>query len=442
MNRPLAVPPSAYNTCMRVLIPLLLLVAMVGPLPVGAAPPTRTGASAAGLSAVSPAEALGRAEESLNARDGVAASRWLEPLLVNPHTSAELRWEAQGLLARAWLMRGDNDAAMDAVGAALAGAQAAHDGAAVVAALRERVAVALQAGRTDVAAQDLASWEALAEEAGEAQLLLEARIAAARFLLDRGNAALALERLSALAAQARGTDLATAYLAVGEVWLAKGDAARAAEAYTRVLSADAQAAEAWAGRARARAALEQWPGARADLAAAQAALPHLPSSLARDLLTLALATLADDWPAASAGGGVADEMTALLAKARAAATAGQWEDARDAAESAIMRDRNAVAPRVALAEIYLLQGEYGGAANVFSSIVGLGIEVRYPRVGGTLAQGLMGVEVYDVAGFAEDWRTLRPEEQAALRAAVAAARARGALAGTASSLVRVVEAAP
>ena len=128
----------------------------------------------------------------------------------------------------------------------------ANDGAGVVAVLRERSALAVLAGRTDVAAADLAAWESLAEEAEEPQLLFEARVASARFLLDRGNADRALERLSALAGEARGVNLRSGYLAVAEVWLAKGDAARATVAYSLALGFGPDAADDFTHQHRPR----------------------------------------------------------------------------------------------------------------------------------------------------------------------------------------------
>ena len=136
------------------------------------------------------------------------------------------------------------------------------------------------------------------------------------------------------------------------------------------------------------------------------------------------------------------EWTAAMQREQA--TRGELEASHAAERAALLADMEAA--RALLAEIYLQQGEYGGAANTFATLSGqapLGKQVgdsRYPSVGGTLAQGLLGVEVYDVEGFAENWRTLAPAEQAALRAAVAAARQRGAMEKTALPLVAIVEA--
>jgi hypothetical protein len=389
---------------------------------------------------------LSRAEEALNARDAAAATTWLRQALAHPRLAPGQHVEADLLLARAARLQEQPDAALAAADRAEAVARAANDGAGVVAVLRERSALAVLAGRTDVAAADLAAWESLAEEAEEAQLLFEARVASARLLLDRGNPDRALERLSLLAAEARGTDLRSAYLAVAEVWLAKGDANRAVAAYAIALGAAPEAADALAGRAKARLQAGQADGARADLAAAVAALPRMPSSLQRDLAAEAIIALQAELQSASAAAGETGAADDPLAAAHAAVAAGKLEDARGLAESAIMRDRNSWEARALLAEIYLQQGEYGGAANTFATLSGqapLGKQAgdsRYPSVGGTLAQGLLGVEVYDVEGFAENWRTLAPTEQAALRAAVAAARQRGAIEKTALPLVAIVEA--
>ena len=397
-------------------------------------------------SAISPAESLSRAEEALNARDAAAATTWLRQALAHPRLAADQHVEAELLLARAARLQEQPEAAMAAADRAEAAARAANDGAGVVAVLRERSALAVLAGRTDVAAADLAAWESLAEEAEEPQLLFEARVASARFLLDRGNADRALERLSAVAGEARGMNLRSGYLAVAEVWLAKGDAARAAVAYSLALGFSPDAADALVGRAKARLQAGQADGARADLAAAVAALPRLPSSLQRDLAAEAIIALQTEMQSAGSAAGEARAADDPLAAAHAAVAAGKLEDARGLAESAIMRDRNSWEARALLAEIYLQQGEYGGAANTFATLSGqapLGKQAgdsRYPSVGGTLAQGLLGVEVYDVEGFAENWRTLAPTEQAALRAAVAAARQRGPMEKTALPLVAIVEA--
>jgi Tfp pilus assembly protein PilF len=389
---------------------------------------------------------LSRAEEALNARDAAAATTWLRQALAHPRLAPSQHVEAELLLARAARLQEQPDAALAAADRAEAVARAANDGAGVLAVLRERSALAVLAGRTDVAAADLAAWESLAEEAEEPQLLFEARVASARLLLDRGNPDRALERLSLLAAEARGTDLRSAYLAVAEVWLAKGDANRAVAAYAIALGAAPEAADALVGRAKARLQAGQADGARADLAAAVAALPRMPSSLQRDLAAEAIIALQAELQSASAAAGETPAADDPLAAARAAVAAGKLEDARGLAESAIMRDRNSWEARALLAEIYLQQGEYGGAANTFATLSGqapLGKQAgdsRYPSVGGTLAQGLLGVEVYDVEGFAENWRTLAPTEQAALRAAVAGARLRGAIEETALPLVAIVEA--
>jgi tetratricopeptide (TPR) repeat protein len=207
---------------------------------------------------------LSRAEEALNARDAAAATTWLRQALAHPRLAAGQHVEAELLLARAARLQEQPDAAMAAADRAEAAARAANDGAGVVAVLRERSALAVLAGRTDVAAADLAAWESLAEEADEPQLLFEARVASARFLLDRGNADRALERLSSLAAEARGVNLRSGYLAVAEVWLAKGDAARAAVAYSLALGFGPDAADALVGRAKARLQAGQADGARAD----------------------------------------------------------------------------------------------------------------------------------------------------------------------------------
>lgn len=417
--------------------------------------------------AVSPAEALGRAEDALNARDGAAATGWLEPVLAGSRVSPDLLTEAQALAARAWLMRGDNDRAMAMIDAAVDGARARQDGATLLSLLRERVLLALRAGRTDVAARDLADWESMAEEAGEPQLLLEARIAAARFLLDRGNSDLALERVSKLAAGARRTDLRAAYVAVGEVWLAKRDPARALTAFDYALTGDAEASDALLGRARARLQLQQVDGARTDLAAARGYLPRMPSGLARDAVAEGIAELEGSLAAGTTGdspveavraqrlqgnaaGALAAADAALqrqpqdppmwIEKARAHAALAQWADAAKSAERAVLLARNDAAPRAALAEVLLLQGEYAGASASYSSMSALAPDSRYPRAGGTLAQSLRGVEVYDTAGFAEDLRTLQPAERATLKAGLAAARARGALPPTAAPLAAALDA--
>jgi hypothetical protein len=416
--------------------------------------------------AVSPAEALGRAEDALNARDAAAASGWLEPVLTGARVPPDVLTEAQALAARAWLMRGDNDRAMALIDAAVDGARARQDGATLLGLLRERVLLALRAGRTDVAARDLADWEAMAEEAGEPQLLLEARIAAARFLLDRGNSDLALERLSKLAIDARRTDLRAAYVAVGEVWLAKRNPARALAAFDMALTGDAEASDALLGRARARLQLQQVPGAREDLAAARGLLPRMPSGLARDAVGEGIAELeaslaggvAGDSPVdavraqrlqGNAAGALAAADAALqrqpqdppmwIEKARAHAALAQWPDAVKSAQRAVLLARNDAAPREALAEVQLLQGEFAGAATAYSSVSALRPDSRYPRAGGTLAQALRGVEVYDPEGFADDLRSLLPAERAALKAGLAAARTRGALPPTAVALAAALD---
>ena len=396
-------------------------------------------ASTAAPSTTSVAESMSRAEAALDSRDAQAAMGWLRPLLARGGLPVARQAETQWLLARAQRLSGDGDAAMQAADAAMAAARQSGDGSLLAAMLQGRALLALKAGRFETTVEDLAALEAMATEAEEPQLLFDSRVASTRLLFERGNTDRALERLSLLVAEARSVDLRAAYLAVGDLWLAKGDGARAASAYSTVLQADPDSAEAFVGRARARLKLQQAAGARADLAAAKAALPRQPSGLTRDLAGEALAALVEELgPATAAPSAVG---TDALQEVRDAIAAGRWEDARDAAESAIMRDRNAPGPRAALAEVYLRQGEYGGAANVFSSMVGLVGESRYPRVGGTLAQGLMGVEVYDVEGFAEDWSTLQPPEQAVLREAVAAARQRGPLPPTAVRLAAIVEGA-
>jgi hypothetical protein len=258
------------------------------------------GVAAAGHSAAltaSPAEALSQAEEALNTRDATAATAWLRQALGHPRLAPGQRVEAELLLSRAARMQEQPEAALAAAERAEAVARAANDGGGLVAVLRQRSALAVLDGQTDVAAADLAAWESLAEEADEPQLLFEARVASARFLLDRGNADRALARLSLLARDARGVDLRSVYLAVAEVWLAKGDTARAVEAYSIVLRDTPEAAEALAGRAKARLQAGDSAAARKDTDAALAALPRMPSSLQRDLVAEALAALQAELPA-------------------------------------------------------------------------------------------------------------------------------------------------
>ena len=425
------IPGRSIHPLLQVLLACAVATGSLAPAPASAATTSRT---------ASIAEALSRAEAALDARDPRAAAAWLQDPLARRDLPAARRAELHWLGTRASFMGGDGEAALRSAAAALAAAREAGDTGLLVELLPDRALLALKLGEFEVAVEDLAAFEALAIEAEEPQLVFEARIASTRLLAERGNADRALERLSALVGEARRVDLRSAYLAVGEVWLAKGDGARAAAAYSTVLQADADCADAYLGRARARWQLQQAAGARSDLAAARAALGRQPSGLRRDLAGQALADLAGEMGASTTA-----EATMVddgLGEVRAALAAGRWEDARRAAESAIMRDRNAAPPRATLAEIYLRQGEYGGAANVYASMVGLVGESRYPRVGGTLAQALMGVEVYDVEGFAEDWSTLQPAERAILREAVVGARQRGPLPATAQRLVTVVEAMP
>lgn len=385
---------------------------------------------------------MSQAEVALDARDGAAALGWLVPLLARPELPADREAEAQWLRARALRMQGDSEGALQAAERALAKARMANDPALLAKLLQERALLAMSLSQVQVTVDDLSALEALGTELDELQWVFEARVASARLLVGRGGAARALARLTSLMFDAtdrekREVDMRSAVLALIDIRLAEGEGALALKGYQSVLRIDPDYALAWLGCARSHLLLGDASAAGKALASARQGLPAFPSGLLRDLFAESLDEVAAQVGNAGAAGG-GDDDSGLLA-VRAAIDAGRLEDARKAAESAIMRDRNAPAPRAALAEVYLLQGEYDGAVNVFASMSGLAGDSRLANAGGTLAQALKGVEVYDVEGFGENWLLLSPGEKAMLRRAVQAARQRGSLAKTALSLVSIVE---
>ena len=387
--------------------------------------------------AVSVAEWISRVEMALDERDTKGANEWLQPLLERNDLASARRAEVLWLSARLKRMEGQNEAAMEAAGGAVNLARESGDGELLVQLLQDRALLGTLADDIETVRSDLNALVRLGTDGGEPQVVFDAGTFAMRLVGPEKGIALLVAHMIRTSVDERGVDLSSGLLTLGDLVLAKGDAEGALRAYNRLVDGNQQGSAAFTGRAGAHILLGQLAEARADLESARAQVKREPSSLERDMAVEGVAELAQQLEGlAPSAESLADDW---LAQVRAAIDAGKWEDARNAAESAIMRDRNARAPREALAEVYLLHGEYDGAVNVFSSMSGLPGESRLPNAGGTLAQALKGIEVYDVEGFAEDWITLTPAQKGLLRRTVQAARERGPLPATAARMVAVIE---
>jgi tetratricopeptide (TPR) repeat protein len=404
-----------------ILVCLLAVFAGVSAAPAPAAP------------VVSFAEEISSVENRLDERETRVAWASLQPLLeregLSPARSAEAWW----LAARLHRIEGQDGRAMEAAAKAMAAARQANDVTLLVQLLKDRATLGTLVGDIEVVQRDLLEMEKIGTDQDEPQLAFDARTFSFRLVgADKGLQLLAGMVRSEKANGKGRVNMSPAALAMADILLAKGNAEAADKIYSRLAETNEEGSAAYTGRAAARILLKQFESARADLVAASDVVRREPSGLPRDLAVEGIADITRqlDEISPAAPGVVADPMTEI----RAAIDSGKLDDARTAAEAAIERDRNAPGPLAALAEILLRQGEYSGAAGAFSGLSLRMGESVYPKLGGTLAQALMGTEVYDVQGFAFDWLQLSLSQKVILRDALDAARQRGPLPDTVKKL--------
>ena len=322
---------------------------------------------------------------------------------------------------------------MEAAAKAMAAARQANDATLLVQLLKDRATLGTLVGDIEVVQRDLLEMEKIGTDQDEPQLAFDARTFSFRLVgADKGLQLLAGMVRSEKANGKGRVNMSPAALAIADILLAKGNAEAADKIYSRLAETNEEGSAAYTGRAAARILLKQFESARADLVAASDVVRREPSGLPRDLAVEGIADITRqlDEISPAAPSVVADPMTEI----RAAIDSGKLDEARTAAEAAIERNRNAPGPLAALAEILLRQGEYSGAAGAFSGLSLRMGESVYPKLGGTLAQALMGTEVYDVQGFAFDWLQLSLSQKVILRDALDAARQRGPLPDTVKKL--------